>query len=310
MELEYTGHILKNNQGKISIHISNPCNPIIIYRGQNQDFGYFKASCQRDEIGSFKHCKKYIQKQTFLCWYTQTPYYKYFISKKFMGGEFALDKEAVAQHYGFATNYLDITLNLEIAKFFAYTYYDEEKGKYFPLEKFDGKTPPCIFSSCSGVFSNPFNTDFVIVGFQILTRPMLQYAMAINLTNPKHNYYDLFVKTFLPEDIKEARKIYDDFDGGKKIFPQDIAGVMQHKIERHRGLNKHIFDTYCKEYKINFENKSRLKDEIIKEGYYFDKNYYFVSKKEQSDMQIEINNDILPWINAHIPPTGLTYTPQ
>lgn len=310
MDLKYTGQVLRNNQGKASIYISEPMGVGIIYRGQNEDFGSFKASFQRDKIGSFKHCKKYIQKQTFLCWYKQTPYYKHFISKKFMGGEFALDQEAVAQHYGFATNYLDITLKWEIAKFFAYTYYDEERGEYFPLEKFEGKTPPCIYTSCNNALYDPFNKDFVIVGFQVLPRPMLQYALALDLSNPRHNYYNLFQKTFLPEDAKEARNIYDAFYGGEALFPQDIAGFMQHKIEKHKGLNKHIFKTYCEEFNINSENKNKLKNEISENGYYFDENHYIVSKEEQTSMQQEIDNNIIPWININIQPPRLTYIPS
>ena len=309
MDLKYTGFVVGNNQNKLSIYISEPMGMGIFYRGQNEDFGSFKASFQRDKIGSFKHCKKYIQKQTFLCWYTQTPYYKYFISKKFMGGDFALDKEAIAQHYGFATNYLDITSKWEVAKFFAYTYYDEEKGKYFPLEKFKGRTSPCIYTNCNGDFLDPFNKDFIIVGFQILPRPMWQYAMAIDLTNPKYNYYERFEKTFLPPDAKEAKKIYDDFYGGEALFPQDIGGIMQRKIETHKGLNRNIFNAYCKEYKINSETKKNLKTEILKNGYYFDENHYIVTKEEQIAMQSEIDNEIVPWINTHIRPPSLVYKP-
>ena len=91
MELSYTGMVLGNNQGKLSIFITDPMGGFIFYRGENGDFGGFKASFQRDKIGSWKHCKKYIQRETFLCWYTQTPYYKYFVSKKFMGGDFSLE---------------------------------------------------------------------------------------------------------------------------------------------------------------------------------------------------------------------------
>lgn len=308
MELSYTGMVLGNNQGKLSIFITDPMGGFIFYRGENGDFGGFKASFQRDKIGSWKHCKKYIQRETFLCWYTQTPYYKYFVSKKFMGGDFSLDKEAVAQHYGFATNYLDITCKREIAEFFAYTYYDDKKNMYLPLEEFK-EGSPCIYTGCGGNLIDPRNKDFIIVGFQVLTRPMWQYAFAIDLTNPHYDYNTVFHKTILPEDKQKAREIYDKFHGGELIFPKDIASIVQMQIEKHKGLNRNLFNSYCKIYNIKSENKLELKISLEKEGYYLDESYYIVSKAEQKEMQKEIDEQIIPWINSHIKPPSLCCKP-
>lgn len=311
IELKYTGMVLRNNQGKLSIFISEPMNGSIFYRGESKDnssTGGFKASFQRDVIGSAEHCIKYIQKEIFLCWYTQTPYYKYFISKKFMGGDFALDKEAVAQHYGFATNYLDITTNRRIAEFFAYTYYDKNKGVYLPIEEF-ADTPPCLYTGLDHELMNPYNKDIVIVGFQVLPRPMWQCAMAINLENTKQNYNKLFHKTELPKDKQRARKIYEDFAGGEALFPQDIASIVQRKIETSYCLNKHIFDNYCSIYKIKSNDKKLLKNSIIQKGYSFDEICFIVSKQEQKLMQKEINEIIIPWIDNNIRPPGLVYRP-
>lgn len=311
LNLSYTGAVLKNNQDKLSILIQEPMGLGVFYRGENEDFtekGGFKPGFQRCRIAEREHCIRYIQKQTFLCWYTQTPYYKYFISKKFMGGDFALDKEAVAQHYGFATNYLDITLNRKVAEFFAYTYYDKKLGKYLPLEKFK-ETPPCLYSSFGQELIDPRNTDFIMVGFQVLPRPMWQYACAIDMTNPKMNYNKIFQKTQLPKDVKRARKIYDDFFGGEALFPQDIAGLVQRRIELNSGLNKSLFNEYCKTYNIKSADKNRLKEEIKQQGYYFDNSHFEVSKEQQKQMQDEIDNKIIPWIDAHIEPPSLTYKP-
>lgn len=311
IELKYTGTILRNNQGKMSIFISEPMNGSIFYRGENEDFslkGGFKASFQRDQIGSKSHCVKYIQKQIFLCWFSQTPYYKHFISKKFMGGDFALDKEAIAQHYGFATNYLDITTNRKIAEFFAYTYYDKNKGIYLPLENF-AATPPCLYIGTNKELMNPYNKDIIIVGFQVLPRPMWQCAMAINLENTKLNYNKIFHKTELPKDKQQARKIYEDFAGGEALFPQDFASIIQRKIETSKCLNKHIFDNYCSIYKIKSQDKKSLRFSIVQEGYFFDEICFVVSKQEQKLMQKEIDEVIIPWLDDNISPPSLVYRP-
>lgn len=308
MDLNYTGMVLGNNQGKLSIFITDPMGGVFFYRGENGDFPRFKASFQRDTIGSWKHCKKYIQRETFLCWYTQTPYYKYFISKKFMGGDFLLDKVAIAQHYGFATNYLDITCKREIAEFFAYTYYDDEKNMYLPLEKFDNGSP-CLYTGCGGNLIDPRNEDFIIIGFQVLTRPMWQYAFAIDLTNPHYNYNTTFHKTSLPEDKQKAKEIYDKFLGGELIFPKDIASNIQIQIERNKCLNRNLFNSYCNTYKIKSNDKSKLKISLENEGYYLGTSYYPVNQAEQKEMQKEIDERIIPWINEHIQPPRLCCKP-
>ena len=40
---------------------------------------------------------------------------------------------ALAQHYGFETHLLDLTNDFMTALFFATCYYDNQKGKFFPL---------------------------------------------------------------------------------------------------------------------------------------------------------------------------------
>jgi hypothetical protein len=52
------------------------------------------------------------------------------------GNKFEFDLEALAQHYNFKTNYLDVTRDIEVAEFFAYTYIDDT-GKYQPITNFD-----------------------------------------------------------------------------------------------------------------------------------------------------------------------------
>lgn len=307
MTLSYTGQVIANNQGSVSILITEPMGGFCFYRGENDDYGSFRSSFQRDNIGSLNHCKKYIQKQMFLCWFTQTPYYKYFISKKFMGGDFLLNTEAIAQHYGFATNYLDITCNIEIAEFFAYTDTDED-GNYIPISDFS-KIQPCLYSSCGSELFDPRNTDFNIIGFQVLTRPMLQYAMAIDLSNPKYNYNNLFTKTLLPKDPVRARKIYEKFNGGEYLFPKDCAGIIENSIKKHKGLNIHLFNKYCKLFNINSNLKTELKNEIIAQKYFFDESYFPVDKNTQTIMQKEIEETIIPWINQHIQPASLCCKP-
>lgn len=53
------------------------------------------------------------------------------------GNKFEFDLEALAQHYNFKTNYLDVTRDREVVEFFAYTYIDDN-GKYQPRTDFEG----------------------------------------------------------------------------------------------------------------------------------------------------------------------------
>lgn len=316
VDLDIIGHIILNNDKthfKIMLWEEFSSN-FGFFRGQNKDFPNFKTSWQKLNT-PLERFLGWVQKEEFIDWFIRTPYFTHFAYKiefaennnipEGEGLKFCFDFEAIAQHYEFPTNYLDITTKKEIAEFFAYTYKDETTGEYKPVEDFNKYQPHLYSSVGSNVFYNPRNQDIRIVGFQPLLRPILQFAMAINYENPVYDYNQEFHKIALPKERRKAFEIYDKFEGGKKIFPDDYASnaasMIQKRVTNERIINFETFLKYCKEFK---QNPKDIKRKLHSKGYKFSDDKLLITAKASQDMQNHIDETLLPWINEFV-----TYSP-
>lgn len=188
-------------------------NPLI-YRGENKEYKYFIPSAKRGIYSALDKKKLEI----FLSIYKKTPYYKLGESyRDIFNYKMKLDLEAIAQHYGFKTNYIDITRLREIAEFFAYTYYD--KDGYHPITDFTEYTPCLYIADLHDVYKEKLEAIKLISG-QIALRPCNQAAMAIDICD----YEDckkIFQKEILPKDKNKAKEVYEK--NCKKLFSSDDA---------------------------------------------------------------------------------------
>ena len=130
--LDKFGYYVKTDTDKCRIIVGNEFDHLL-FRGQNRNYRTFSPSFKRINITMepIKHCVEWIKKEEFKELFTRTPYFER-LPKEIgcMGLDFDFDLEALAQHYEFKTNYLDITKNFAVALFFAYT--DCINGRYYP----------------------------------------------------------------------------------------------------------------------------------------------------------------------------------
>lgn len=285
------------------------------YRGENRNFPSFQTSWQRLDT-PLKYCLEWILKEEFLVWFQKTPYFKYFASQiefaynnnlpEGQGAKFAFDFEAIAQHYGFATNYLDITTKREIAEFFAYAYWDDKEEKYKPVEDFNIYHPHIFTSFGSKELLNPFNPDIRIVGFQPLLRPICQFAMAINFDNPSVDYNNEFYRIDLPQEKSKSFEVYDQFKGGEELFPPDYATqsakMIRDKTEKYRDINYDSFMKYCKVFN---QNPKDITKRLNNKGYRISNIVLQITDELLQDMQNHIEQRLMPWLKEHV-----TYSPK
>lgn len=316
IDLDIVGHMILDESGtffKIMLY-ETLSGDMGYYRGQNQNYPKFKTSWQKQD-SPLKKCIAWIAKEEFLDWFQRTPYFTYFANQiefsynknlpEGQGAKFAFDFEAIAQHYGFATNYLDITTKRDIAEFFAYTYWDKENRMYKPIEDFT-KFHPVLFSFLGGEnIMNPYNKDIRIVGFQPLVRPICQFAMAINLENTNIDYNKEFFKIDLPQEKKRAFEIYDKYEGGKQLFPDDYAtqaaDMINDKLEYGRNINHDIFLKYCKTFN---QNPRDIANRLMSKGYIITNIGIQIKDETIQSMQKHIEEKLVPWINEFV-----RYTP-
>lgn len=129
------GHIIQHAHGVVMGHSETS----YYYRGQNEDFKNCYSSLYR-EVRKCSNDEEKIRKM-FLN-QLRINEFNHLISnfdqvKKWYFGD--IFTYAIAQHYGFLTDIIDFTNDLDVALFFACCKYDKEKKKYVPLTEEDIK---------------------------------------------------------------------------------------------------------------------------------------------------------------------------
>jgi len=216
------GNYIKTAEDKFKVFLNPTGFSSYIYRGEHKDYEYLEPSLQRalrkgetDKIQTAKN---------FIAALKKCPIYKYFNQPVKWGDErltFDIDAEAIAQHYGFASNYLDLTRDEDVAKFFAYTYVDGETGGYKLVEDFEQYSPTLYKAHITDIYSK-YGCE--PIGFQPFLRPIKQWALAVNLGENYKGAKDFFEANKLT-DAEEAKIIFDKFKGGELLFPKEPVTV-------------------------------------------------------------------------------------
>ena len=146
-----------------------------------------------------------------------------------VGRDFEFDLEALAQHYEFKTNDLDITKNFNVAMFFAYT--DCINGKYVPINFNNTDYEPHIYVANLGILQSMERNNLKIVGFQVSPRPLAQKAMALDLNNFENEVTSYFTKISLPKNEYFSVGIFNAFKKGFELIQPDILTEAVNQIK-------------------------------------------------------------------------------
>ncbi len=157
---------------------------------------------------------------------------------------------AVAQHYGFKTNFLDITNRISVALFFACCIKEKEKP-WRSLNKHDFIATDSADGRYGVLFiQNRFKhgTNLVMpIGYQPFLRCHFQYGYFI----PMRSEWDLqdvasgFTMLYFKHDEKFCRYIFDLNEAGRLIYPDNTDGIFIpafDKIRETRSFSKKAFD--------------------------------------------------------------------
>lgn len=200
------------------------------------------------------------------------------------GYKVEIDQTALSQHYGFSTHYLDFTRDEYIAKFFAYSKHNTEDDSWSPILNFAHYEPRLYKVSIKSLYYTT-GTNLEVIGFQGLKRPDKQ--MAFCLANAqKYDLNELPCVTIqpLPPDPKEAKQIFEKFEGGKDLFPDEIIGTRAFAIKKDKLLTTEVVDFYCEENHLRQQEVTKLKDLLEKGGYSIGKKSLFLSPDERKQL--------------------------
>nr|WP_288102548.1 FRG domain-containing protein [Halomonas sp.] len=235
-----------------------------LYRGQSEIYNPCRPSLYRDSLSL---SERVINKMRFLQFkenIKDLPNIIQFSNAKILHYRLFVDYCGLAQHYGLNTPLLDFSSDPFVAAFFATTYYDCERRKYFPIE--DGSHKGifyCFDLKLSKGFS-PTQAD--IVGAQPFFRPIKQKAFSVKVSenNCLHQNPNVMYQEFR-HDKEASHKIYELFEGGNVLIPQDPVSDMADKVRVQEEFSEDVFVRSLSF--LNMEDSAdRLRQDILRKG--------------------------------------------
>lgn len=197
--------------------------PFLFMRGQNEYYPVCKPSIYREPANfpqnEFELISR-IKSQEFINVIKTHPIIKEYIKN------YELNYLALAQHYGFPTEYLDITNSKWVAAFFATTEY--KNNQYIPVGRDfkNGFGIMYIMFPEIAVHNKKVFDNFKMVGFHYLKRPTQQNAIVLPMSkNDNFNENNLFCKILFRHDKRCSEMVYNMSYNQERFIPKenDIA---------------------------------------------------------------------------------------
>jgi len=293
----FFGEYINTENNKFRIFPQASFSPLV-YRGENKIHSHFVPSFLRIEKDTNKHVIEWIKKTEFIELFKTSPFFTFLSSEKnfsILGCHFDIDLEAIAQHYEFATNYLDFTTDITVGMFFAYTQ-RIEPGKYIPILDFTNYDPVLYIGDLKKLYNGTIKEKFKVIGFQPALRPSIQRALAFEFNDKENLYRDNFTKIELPKSIDMSNGIYEHFSGGEALFPNEIFNEYSCRIREKYIVSEYV-KMYCDIYKKDY-NKTEI--ELINEGYEITNRKIAWSQNDINFMNYEISDRLIPWLRNNI----------
>ena len=158
------------------------------------------------------------------------PYVRVAEEADFLGNPLYIDKQGLAQHYGLATDMIDLTSNFDVASFFAVCRWNEHENRYTPVNT--SSKPGVIYRIIPALLTGIVLTEngeevFDYVGWQPLHRPEQQRACSVKLRNGQ-DFLRLptVQKMYFRHSADVSDRIWNAFDQGAALFPDDAAATL------------------------------------------------------------------------------------
>ena len=290
------GVFVRRNNGKLGIMLGQEFNPIV-YRGQCNDYPFMPSS-QRYELFDgnerIRHSIEWIKKKEFIRLISSTPYYTQMKDFEILGCKYEFDMEALAKQYNCVSDYIDVTRNMMVAYFFAYTYWDSEKNQLRPIETFEFNTPMLYIGSIKELYYK-VPECVANIGFQTVVPAKAQQTMSLNVAKNRDYIKSLFKKIELPKNPLIARNVYDQFEGGRLLIPQDYASKCVSKINEHKTLQEDLVIEYCE---MTETDEEWLRGEYERLGYKLINNMWDIPEQAISMIKKEVDDYIMPYLRT------------
>lgn len=241
-----------------------------LFRGQSQFYDKCVPNLFRDttKIATHQYVDDIIQINELEVLLRQHPLVKLFEQGFYLLHEFfqfRVDYQGLSQHYYNHTPFLDLTSDMEVAKFFAATEFKMENDCY---EKYKGNELGVLYyyDLAADAFTYRKGRDYFVetIGKQPFMRSGNQSGFLIHLDDKK-NFNDLpeVRYVFFRHDSAITDRIFAESGNGDKYMPQEMLRTHWYKRMSNEKTRKEIS---TEAVKLNFKNNpSMTHSSILKE---------------------------------------------
>lgn len=156
---------------------------------------------------------------------------------------FEVNYYGLAQHYGLKTSVMDLTSDVEVAKFFAATDYQGndtytpvlDESRYGVFYYWDNVRDPLAFQSVTG-------GNLSTIGLQVFPRSGKQSGFLYSMCHGQ-NFHDCpFIKFKLfRHDACVSKQIFKNAKKGRLYFPEDELSLLAQRIRQSKVLSGEAF---------------------------------------------------------------------
>lgn len=256
-------------RGDEKILLPEDGNVVFLFRGQSQEYVPCFPTLYRQTPRPLTESEIFVWRMRLILFrdlLDSHPIVAHFFKKH----NFRIDYEGLAQHYGLSTSVLDLTSNLDIALFFAMTWYDSMSECYHEFD--DGKDRVGILYVFCPVRDNEptpayigeyLQSNITPIGLQPFLRPARQKGYAIHIQPGKSTKSWAYRFKFSCDDSKA---IFEKFHSGKDLWIDDPLADKAREIKEINNFSFEIFDRTYKEFRPKGYSKTKLKKELAKQG--------------------------------------------
>lgn len=221
-------HAVCDEQGRIKL-LSGTEFSMQMYRGQTREYWPCIPTLARLDTAE-KQLIALCRRVAFEDAIGEHPIVRFAEQVRFFDAPLFIDRDGLAQHYGLATDMLDVTSNFDVAGFFATCTWNPSKRCYEPV--CNSRDPAIIYRITPVLMLSIPSQDeplgpVRIVGWQPLSRPEQQRAFVVKM-QPSQDFRTLpSVEAFqFRHDATISNRIWNAFDQGKALFPVDAAAEL------------------------------------------------------------------------------------
>ncbi|NCD04917.1 MAG: FRG domain-containing protein [Spirochaetia bacterium] len=264
---------LINNNGKVIAYPGSPFNSDY-FRGEHELYKHCYASIYRNNTNITKNLQLIIDKIKLLD-FKDTLLTIPKIQEALQQNRL-IDFNALAQHYGLRTEYVDLTTELLISVFFATHSYNE--GIYSPVGEKYGIIRHHIISPFSNIIEEFGEQPFKRPGFQAAFAKKLNEEEDFNQLNFSNRKY-IFKQNINYSSI--INKLFFNHKNECILFPKEEITDFSNEVKNSKQLSEKNFIKYCKENHFDLDKTKSLINSI---GFIVSKNHPYSFTPEEKDI--------------------------